>query len=123
MSVIRRNADLIGILSSSLCIVHCLAVPVFIAITAVSHSFAHHHHYHWLDYVFIAFAATAVYFAALRNPSARIKAGLWFSLVLFGIGLLLHDLSHDFLYLSLVGSAGLVYFHILNFRQHRTCKV
>ncbi len=123
MSLIRKNADILGIISSVLCIIHCLAIPVIIAFGMISNSFGHHHHYHWLDYIFVGLAAFAVYYASLKAANNTLKIGLWLSLVVFSSGIFLHEVSHDFLYLSLVGSLALVVLHIFNYRAHRTCRI
>lgn len=118
--VVDRKADYIGITGSILCIIHCLASPALVVTSnLLRQEGALQAGFLSLDYAFIVVNIAAVFFATRHHASSAIKTALWGFLSLFGIALLLEDVSPVFEYLSYVASAGLVTSHLLNLRHHR----
>ncbi|EIM76691.1 ATPase P [Nitritalea halalkaliphila LW7] len=97
------------------------------------HSHAHHGHahahshgsmlWHALDYVFILIALFAVYSATKKAHSKGIKITLWSAVIVFSIGVLLHDWKPEMIFVSLAASFVLVIGHYLNWKQHGACEV
>lgn len=114
-----RKADYLGIAGSVLCIVHCLITPVIIMTSTFMKDDLVRTSVLGLDYVFIGVNIMAVYFATRHATSPAVKTALWSFLVLFAGALLLENTSRVFEYLAYVASAGLVFTHLLNLRQHR----
>ena len=113
---IRNNSDLIGMISSIACIIHCLALPILLSIFANSGS-EHHHTLEFLDFFFILIALVAVLFSSRNHHSnSLIRTILWSSFFIFTIGILLRPISHAFDYLGYLGSLGLIVAHGVNYR-------
>ncbi|MDO9551035.1 MerC domain-containing protein [Rhodonellum sp.] len=129
LQVIKRlsaqSADVLGISASLLCMVHCLAFPLFIS---VGYIFQHgeepgHDHWHFVDYLFIGLALWAVFHASKNTQSKGIKIALWIAVIVFSISVSLHDLAPWMVFVSVASSLALVIFHILNWKFHRKCNV
>lgn len=117
--------DKLGIGISGICAVHCLLVPVLIAvlplwdITTVIHD--------WLHPVFILLIIPTVYFASRRSHFDKkitrlLSAGLILILIgwVFGhfwIGLLFETA------LTVAGSVFLIAGHWFNYRHHQSCDI
>jgi hypothetical protein len=113
---IRHNSDLIGMISSIACIIHCLALPILLSIFANSGS-GHSHSLEFLDFLFILIGLVAVIFSSRSHHSnSLIRTILWSSFFMFTIGILLRPLSHSFDYMSYLGSLGLIVAHGVNYR-------
>lgn len=129
LQVIKRlsaqSADVLGISASLLCMVHCLAFPLFIS---MGYLFQHgeeagYGHSHWVDYLFIGLALWAVFNSSKNTQSKGIKIGLWAAVSVFSIAVLLHELSSWMVFVSVMASMVLVIVHILNWKFHRKCSV
>ncbi len=114
-----KKADYLGIAGSVLCIIHCLLTPVLIMTSTLLKDNLVRTSVLGLDYVFIGVNVMAVYFATRHATSPAIKMALWSFLALFAGALLLEHTNRVFEYLTYVASAGLVFTHLLNLRQHR----
>ncbi|WP_461098536.1 MerC domain-containing protein [Spirosoma luteolum] len=117
--ILTRKADYIGITGSILCLIHCLVTPVLLLSSRLLQNEPLRVGYLSLDYVFIAVNIVAVYFATRHYASALVRRALWSFLTLFAISILLEDTAPLFEYLGYVASAGLVFTHLINIRQHR----
>ena len=81
----QRRADVVGISSAILCIVHCLVLPLLLVVNNFTD------HWHSADYVFILLAGVAVFFSARHLSSPLVRTGLWVSWLIFSVAILLHD--------------------------------
>ncbi|CCG98328.1 hypothetical protein FAES_0314 [Fibrella aestuarina BUZ 2] len=118
--VVDRKADYIGITGSILCIIHCLAAPALVVTSnLLQRDGVLQAGFLGLDYAFIAVNIVAVYFATRQHTTPAIRFALWAFLALFGVCLLLEDVSPVFEYVAYAASAGLVTSHLLNLRHHR----
>ncbi|MFP4095120.1 MAG: MerC domain-containing protein [Cyclobacteriaceae bacterium] len=112
------KADAFGILSSVLCILHCLLLPLMVLGGLVAEEWVAHSQ--WMDFLFIAFALAAVYFTTRQMPAGLLRSAMWVSVIWFGISVSLHHFTHLALYSSMLASFSLVVLHSINFRQHHT---
>nr|WKN34909.1 MerC domain-containing protein [Tunicatimonas sp. TK19036] len=110
-----RQADILGMLSAILCIIHCLLVPVLLIAGLASGSFAGLWEY--LDWVFIVLAWTAVYSATRHETNRRLAHFMWGTVCVFSITLLLHEYWILALYLSMASSAVLASLHFIHFQK------
>lgn len=117
--------DKLGIGISGVCAIHCLLIPVVVAVlplwgfATVLHDVLHP--------VFILLIAPTVYFASKRSHFDRkitslLTAGFLFILIgwVFGhfwIGFLFETI------LTVIGSAVLIAGHWFNYRHHQSCRV
>lgn len=113
---IAHNSDLIGMISSFACIIHCLALPILLSIFVGTGS-EHNHSLELLDFMFIIIGLVAVIFSSRNHHiNSTLRTFLWASFFIFTIGILLKPLSHSFDYLSYAGSLGLIVVHGVNYR-------
>lgn len=112
-----KKADTIGILSSLLCVVHCLMLPVLVLGGLLHEEWALHAE--WVDYLFILLAVGAVFFASRQADTYSLKVGMWLTVSWFSLSILLHDMFATALYSSMAASVVLVVLHSINFRQHQ----
>lgn len=108
------RADFIGIVNSSLCMAHCLAMPILIGLGA---AFLHHP---LVSLGFIAIAGIAVHATVRRGAGTGLSRFLWTAWALFAVTLLLEEVHHAFLMVSLLASALLVVGHGLHWRAMAT---
>jgi len=116
--------DRFGLGISTICAIHCLFLPVAIALLPITTagSFLSE----WLHPIFVALIAPTVYFASKRSHFDRKVTGLLLSgfiLVLAGwlIGHYILGLWTE-TGLTLIGSILLITGHWINYRHHQTCK-
>jgi hypothetical protein len=110
-----NKADLIGILSSSICLVHCVATPLLIAFGAgfITNPF--------FKYLFLIISFVSIFKATENITSKKISLLLWISFWGFLFSTLfqeeyewLHYSGYLFAILIIIG-------HILNIRHCREC--
>ncbi len=118
---LHKNADLLGMVSAGLCLIHCVALPVFLLGTLSAGLMPNG--WHWMDYFFIALAGVAVYFSSRKTPSYYLKTGMWLCVIIFAVALLSHEISVYAQYVSIAASIGLMVLHYINIRQCRRCRV
>jgi hypothetical protein len=118
------QSDLLGVLASGLCAIHCALTPVFFAARPLLEGH-HHHGGFWgaLDYVFLIVSLLAVWYSARHTSHRTYKWVLWVSWAVFAIGLLSEVLHISWgIWLMYIGSIVLVVSHIQNYRYCRSCK-
>jgi hypothetical protein len=110
-----NKADLIGILSSSICLVHCVATPLLIAFGAgfITNPF--------FKYLFLIISFVSIFKATENITSTNISLLLWISFWGFLFSTLfqeeyewLHYSGYLFAILIIIG-------HILNIKHCREC--
>jgi hypothetical protein len=108
-------ADLIGVLSSSICLAHCVATPLLIAFGAgfITNPF--------FKYLFLIISFVSIFKATENITSKKISLLLWISFWGFLFSTLfqeeyewLHYLGYLFAILIIIG-------HILNIKHCREC--
>lgn len=107
----EKGADVLGISSSLLCIIHCLLLPALLLVGNLTD------HWHSIDYLFIFLAGVAVYFSARHLRQSFVRVGLWASWLSFSVAILLHEQYAEALYVSLAASLSLAFFHVLSYRE------
>lgn len=112
MNVLSTSkADLLGMTNSALCLVHCLAMPLLVAMGA---AILHHP---LVSTAFIAVAGFAVWAAVRRSPSRWLGRFLWAAWAVFSLSLLLEEAHHGFELSALVASGLLVLGHGIHWRN------
>jgi hypothetical protein len=101
MKVLRLNnekgANKIGVLASSLCLLHCIATPLIFVTqlcteTCCSDAPAY---WRWIDYTFLVVSFIAVYQSTKMSSNNLVRIGLWLSwLALFLV--LINEKFHFF---------------------------
>ncbi|MGB5979818.1 MAG: MerC domain-containing protein [Cyclobacteriaceae bacterium] len=119
----HSRSDIMGIISSGLCIIHCLAFPVFLAASGNSAAWLDHS-FHGLDYLFVGLAIIAIYFSTRNLNRLWLQSAMWASGLLFGLMVLLHTYGPTFRIVGLVASLLLVMLHLINvvcYRRNKAC--
>lgn len=116
MFIAESKADTIGILSSVLCLIHCLLLPLFIFGGLLNEEWAAHAP--WVDYLFIVLAIGAVFFASRQTNRYVLRLSMWITVGWFAVSILLHDKFDAALFSSMIASVVLVVLHSINFRNH-----
>jgi hypothetical protein len=110
-----KQADILGIVSAGLCIIHCLLIPFLIVYGVSTENFFSSWEY--LDWGFISLSGLAVILATRHEKNQLFTWLMWSSLLIFTFALLLHEHWPPALYLSVVSSLGLAILHLLHFRN------
>lgn len=116
--------DKVGIGISGVCAIHCLFLPIVVAVLPLW-SFAEVLH-DWLHPIFILLIAPTVYYAARRSHYDQKITGLLISgLLLIVIGWLLGHFWIGLWFettLTVIGSLVLITGHWFNYRHHQICE-
>jgi hypothetical protein len=114
-NMIKFKSDWLGIVSASLCVVHCLFTPFLIFITS---------NFSWwyeASYLFLLISFFAAYEASNHTDSRIALSIIWSSFALLAVCLLFEEdyyILHDISYLA---SLGIILGHIYNLRYCKKC--
>lgn len=118
-----KNADTLGIISSFLCLIHCISLPILISVKPVAAKFIDED-LQFLEYIFLGVSLIAVYFATRSSHvTRRIKWAFYIIFALFTLGIFLEESFVWLTYLAYAGSAGLIVMHIINIRHGIRCAI
>jgi hypothetical protein len=109
------KSDWLGIVSASLCVVHCLLTPFLIFIAA---NFSW---WHEVSYLFLVVSFFAAYHASNHTKSRTAQAIIWTSFTLLSICILFEEEYPLFHEISYLASLGLIIGHIYNIRYCNNC--
>lgn len=120
------NLDFLGFSASLLCAIHCAAIPLLLAVGALSGLAWLEHH--WVELVFIGLSflfATASLIPSYRNQHGR-QRPLQIVAVGFGLIVLAHLLPHEYEHwIMVVAGSSIAYAHWVNWRllrKHAACE-
>ncbi len=106
----RLFSDYLGIISSFLCIVHCLIAPAVFSLQflflSTSSSFE------IIEYLFVGLSLIAVIFSSKRFKRVFSKATLWVTFFVFASSIFYHEAFPP--YVSYLSSAILILLHFQN---------
>ena len=117
------KSDFIGVFSSGLCMIHCIATPFFFLASTCSVSCcnAAPEWWRWIDYAFLIISFGAVYHSTSSSTSQIIKYGLWASWL--GLFLFLFNARLEWFYISenvkFIPAFSLIGFHLYNIRYSK----
>ena len=94
MKAISFSLDNVGIIASSLCMIHCIGTPFLFIAKACSATCCSEAPLWWqiIDYLFLAISFVAIYFVTKKTISTWLKIAFWGSWFI----LLLTILNHTF---------------------------
>ena len=93
----EKESNKIGVLASSLCLIHCLATPLIFVTQVCSETCCNDApaYWRWIDYTFLVISFIAVYQSTRLSSNNTVKIGLWLSwLALFLV--LINEKLHFF---------------------------
>ncbi|TAG07515.1 MAG: MerC domain-containing protein [Cytophagia bacterium] len=108
--------DFLGVISASLCAVHCVLTPFLIVVFA---------QIPWLygaSYVFLMISFVALFETSKHKEMNKILSFLWFCFALLAVAVIFEEDFHWLHYLNYLASAGLIIGHILNIKYCQECK-
>jgi len=114
---IQENSDLVGIFSSSLCLIHCLLLPIIANLLAHSEIGEEG----FVDYAFLVLAFIAIWYSIKPHTSNFIKKMLWVAFIILSFGILTEDIFSFSEYLAYFASFSLIFLHYFNFRSCQKC--
>ena len=126
LNISLQKSDALGVLSSTLCMLHCIATP-FLFLATVSNCSqtccaAAPVWYQWLDYVFIFISFFAVMYSTKSSNTDWIKLALWLSWLSL-VFVIINANIFQWFYLSnnikFIPSFSLIGFHLYNLRYCR----
>lgn len=122
--MLKKKSDIIGILITGLCAVHCAATPVLFTVLPVigSASSSDHGHSHdtwwWrgLDIVFLLVGFFAIRFSTRHTTKRFMIVLFWSAWVFLAVGLVLQRMHHPIGSMLMYGSSGLLILtHLVNY--------
>lgn len=111
---ISRYTDLLGMISSVLCLIHCFVFPLIL----LWYSSVSEDAWYMLDIVFVVVSGIAVLISAINSTVVFVKIGLCISYLLFALSIFMHHLVDAAFYVSFVSSVALIVFHAINLKTH-----
>ncbi len=122
-----EHLDRVGIVTSGLCFVHCIATPVVLSLSAVSsHFLPSEEHTHRVLAVFVTIVGALAIGSGYRtHRSKRVLAAVLLGLLLICSGAYFGDLlpSHaSEVAVTLAGSCCMIFAHRMNHTFCRNCK-
>jgi TctA family transporter len=110
-----NKADIVGILSSSICLVHCIATPLMIAFGA---SFFTNPIF---NYFFLIVSFISIFKATEKRRHTKIGSLLWFSFVGFLFSTLFQDKYHWLHYSGYFFALLIISGHLINIKHCNDC--
>lgn len=121
----KQRADTIGIIASSLCLVHCVATPFLFIAKACAATCCSNTPSWWrsIDYFFLVVSYVAIYYATKNSTKNWVKIALWVTWIvllftIFNESVTIITLPEMFIYYP---ALGIVLLHLYN-RKYCTCK-
>ena len=118
MNIIIKKSNNIGVIASSICLVHCLSTPVIFVTQLCTDSCCENSPiwWKWVDSIFLIISFFAVYHSSKLTSKKWIAISLWISwffllFIILNERLLILNLPHESIYLP---SLSLIFLHLYN---------
>ena len=118
--VSTAKSDFLGIFTSFLCLIHCLAFPVLLS-TGYYFNYSLSEHWHGFDYCFVLLGIVAVANSSKNTRFLTLKLVFWLTICIFSISILFHYSWHGMTYISTTASIILIVLHFIHYRLHVKC--
>ena len=115
------NSDKVGVISSLLCLIHCLALPAIISAEPILSEFLLEE-LAFVEYLFLVLSFIAVYFSSRKSP-LHLKYTFYIVLSVFTLAVLLEEQYTWMPYLAYLGSICLISTHLVNYYKYQRCAV
>lgn len=118
MILYKNKPDTIGVVASSLCLLHCLLTPVLFIAQAqiINHEASAPIWWKMLDYIFLIISFFAIYRSSKSTSKRWIKLALWFAWLCLCFIILNEKLAWFAIpeYAIYIPSIGLIFLHLYN---------
>ena len=126
LNISFKKSDAVGVVSSGLCMVHCLATPVFFIAATCSASCCNAAPlwWQWIDYAFLIISFFAIVHSVKSTNSNIVKYGLWVSwaglfLFILNINFQCFNVSEN---IKFIFAFSLIGFHLYNIKYCKCSK-
>jgi hypothetical protein len=109
----QKIYDFIGISSASLCLLHCLLVPI-VSLLPISFFDSV-----WIDILFCCIAMLATSKIIINKSTKSVKLILGLSITIVLISVVIEIIFHTHFEGMLIGGIGLIIGHFLNYKSHQ----
>lgn len=103
-------SDYLGILSSIICLIHCLITPAILSIQMIYYT--NSTSYEIFEYVFLLLSFIAVLFSSRKYSSFVGKSIMWITFLIFAVSIIFHNIFTPII--SYLATFGLILLHFLN---------
>lgn len=118
-----KKSDAFGAISSTLCLIHCIATPILFAMQPIS-AHVEEAPIWWksLDYIFLALSFFAVYWSAKKSSRTWVKYALWISWIALTLAIVNEklELFHLGELVVYIPAGALIVLHLYN-RKYCKC--
>jgi hypothetical protein len=114
----HSKADVVGIIASSICIIHCVLTPFIVIVF----SEVIKEKYELLNYFFLLISLVSVVLSVKSSKDKLIKGLLIYFWIQLSLGLFFEDKNIIFSILMYFSAIGLIGTHVLNIKYCKTCK-
>jgi len=118
--VSTATSDFLGISTSIVCLIHCLAFPMLMSAGYIF-NYSLSEHWHGLDYFFVLLGIVAVAISSKNTPFLTLKLGFWLTICVFSISILFHNSWDGMIYISTIASVILIILHFMHYKLHVKC--
>ena len=135
-AILNDRSDFIGIVSATICLIHCIVVPIFFAYYVHDHNQAFrafgpefqptHTHYHFgsfgffkVDYIFLTIGFIAIWFSSKHTENKWIRFFMWVSYFVLVGSVVMEEAALFFQVTLYIASIGLIFAHLVNLRHLR----
>lgn len=108
----KLNSDFLGMFSSFLCLIHCLALPMLVVFSG--EALKNIEHLEFLDWIFAAISLYTAYDSIKKTKSKSLKISFIIGWIFFITGVFFHE-SEILSYSLHLGSLILIISHIRNY--------
>ncbi len=126
ITILNKKSDELGMVSSFLCILHCIATPVLLMVLPISSvtQSGSQNWWGWLDIIFLLISSIAVFWAVQRSPKLWIRISMVVSLLMLCLFIVNErfvgvEFPFDMVYFP---AFTLIVLHLVNrkYRRHET---
>lgn len=114
---LKPSSDYIGIFSAVVCLLHCLAGPIFLGASAHMHD----HEHFFLDpnwnYLFLGIGFVAVWYSSSHAHNKWLKYLLWGTYIVLALAIIFETQTEFLHYVVYGASVALIIAHIVNLRK------
>ncbi len=96
LKILENKSDYIGAIASFLCLIHCIATPLFFVVTACSVTCCVESPLWWkfIDYFFLFISFNAVYYGTKNKAPYWLKYSLWSSWIILTLTIINESIGY-----------------------------
>ncbi len=115
--VIKYKSDYVGIVNSSICLIHCIATPILTGLIGFNKLEG------WIEYIFLIISFLACYKSTSYHTSKRFITSIWLCFIVFCLTIIFEEENKLMIYLNYLAGVGIIIAHIWNIQYCKTCNI